>query len=88
MSEIEKELLDLKKMAQEATTKADQGKGRRSTYYEQLSEKYGFNSIADADKYIKKEEKEIEKLNDELEAGTEQLKNTMIKASKEMAEHD
>ena len=74
MTDLSKELLDLKDKAVEANTLVDQSKGRLSTYYEQLKDDFGFATVDKANKYYDKELNDIDSETEELEKKVDSLK--------------
>jgi len=73
----EQDLLELKQEITEAQEQATKLEGRKDLLLEQLKEKYGLTSLAEAKKHLKKLENEIEDMNNTITQDTEDLEKRL-----------
>ncbi|MFA5934991.1 MAG: hypothetical protein WC827_03850 [Candidatus Paceibacterota bacterium] len=72
----EKGLLQLKQDIDEAKNSVNQLKGQQTALLKQLKDEWGCSSIEEAEKRIKKMQKEIETLDASIETGLEELEES------------
>jgi len=71
------ELLDLKAEIDEAQESATKLEGKKETLTEQLEKKWGVKTPVEAKKKLKTMQKEIEKLDEEIETKTKSLEDQL-----------